>query len=73
MKQIDTTAEDWQRVCLELAKTQETFEVRNVSVKNLVFLNEFCAAYKYNYQAHGVSGLNLIPENQNISQQPGPF
>ena len=66
MKQTDTKAEDWQRACMEWAKVNESFQVRNVSVRHLVFLNELCAAYKYKYQASDVSILNLIPKDHNL-------
>jgi len=73
MKHTDTKAEHWQCACLEWGEVQEVFEVRNVSVRHLVFMNEFCAAYKYKYQSHGVSILNLIPKNHHsnvTSQKP---
>jgi hypothetical protein len=73
LKQTDTKADGWQRACMEWAKAQEMFEVRNVSGQHLFFLNEFCAAYKYKYQSHDISVFNLVPESHNSLEQLSAF
>jgi len=42
----------WQQRCWDWAKSREPFELHGVSVPNLLFCEELCAAYKYRFSCN---------------------
>jgi hypothetical protein len=50
---ISTKAKGWQKEAWELAKAGEAFEIHNAAPKNILFLEELCAACEGKYRLVG--------------------
>jgi len=53
VKLISTSEKAWQRHCWELAKAGKEFEILNLTPRNLLFLEELCAAYQGKHKRVG--------------------
>jgi len=60
MRVISTKAKGWQKLCWELAQAGTAFEVPDVTPKQILFLQELCAAYRYKHKLVG-DKLQLFP------------
>lgn len=50
MTLVSTKAPGWQKMCWELAQVGMAFEVPDVTPKQILFLQELCAAYRYKHK-----------------------
>jgi hypothetical protein len=60
MRVISTKAKGWQKLCWEFVQTGTAFEVPDVTPKQILFLQELCAAYRYKHRIIG-NILQLFP------------
>jgi hypothetical protein len=53
MRVVSAKMKGWQKVCWELAQAGRAFEVPDVTPKQILFLQELCAAYRGKHKALG--------------------
>lgn len=68
MRVVSAKQNGWQKVCWELAKAGTAFEIPNVTPKQILFLQELCAGYRYKYKVVG-NKLQLTPTNDEIEAE----
>ena len=64
MRVISTKAKGWQKLCWKLVQTGTAFDVSDVTPKQILFLQELCAAYRYKHRIVG-NILQLFPPSSN--------
>jgi hypothetical protein len=60
MRVVSTKTNGWQQLCWEMAQAGTAFEVPDVAPKQILFLQELCAAYRYRHKIFG-NKVQLIP------------
>ena len=69
MRVVSTKAKGWQKLCWELAQAGKAFEIPDVTPKQIVFLQELCAAYRCKHKVLGnklqIFSPPLIPNGMN--------